>query len=332
MKRRFFDWNSPFLFQTVTALMEEKTENGRLDLSEIIVAFPSRRGLRRFEEILAREAEKRIAAGGLSPDWRPPVTITVGKLPELVYKPKRPFANSLTEILAWRDVLLSFQKKDPQSFSILFPFPPAEGDFRREAEVAGMLARLHRELASDGLDFTALLDKGLIPRETARWRVLREIQKGYLDTLDRLQLWDVQTARIFAVKNQECRTDKEINLIGTIDLNRLQKKILDQATDRLSAFIFAPETMESFFDGHGCVIPDRWENFRLDIPDDRIDSADDPVKEGNLAAALAVWLAQNAPLHDGSVDAGQTGAARDAAPPPRRGQGRRRFLRDGRKR
>ena len=44
-------------------------------------------------------------------------------------------------------------------------------------------------------------------QEAPRWQALAEIQKQYLGTLDRLGLWDLQTARLVAIRNHECRTD-----------------------------------------------------------------------------------------------------------------------------
>ncbi len=35
------------------------------------------------------------------------------------------------------------------------------------------------------------------------------MQTAYLATLDALQLWDVQTARLVAIQQRECQTDRE---------------------------------------------------------------------------------------------------------------------------
>ncbi len=68
--------------------------------------------------------------------------------------------------------------------------------------LAESLARLHRELAADGLNFQAVIEKGKLLggfRESPRWQALAEIQAAYLRILDGLNLWDKQSARLYAI-------------------------------------------------------------------------------------------------------------------------------------
>jgi len=55
--------------------------------------------------------------------------------------------------------------------------------------------------------------------ELARWSALRDLQLDYLYRLDNLELWDLQTARLVAIDKHECATDRDILLIGTVDMN-----------------------------------------------------------------------------------------------------------------
>ena len=58
------------------------------------------------------------------------------------------------------------------------------------------------------------------------------MQQDYLRLLDDLQLWDRQTARLYAIDYSLCRTDKEILLIGTTDMNVAMRLMLDQVADK----------------------------------------------------------------------------------------------------
>ena len=108
-----------------------------------------------------------------------------------------------------------------------------------------------------------------------------EIQAHYLGTLDRLGLWDLQTARLVAIRNNECRTEAQIVLIGTVDLNRSQRKMLDQVADRVAALVFAPEKLADRFDEHGCLCPAAWLQQEIPLADQQVEVADDVVDQAD---------------------------------------------------
>ncbi len=121
-----------------------------------------------------------------------------------------------------------------------------------------MLARLHRELAAEGLQFADVAKAGTRVAEFAespRWQALAEIQRQYLRTLDSLELWDVQTARLVAVKEKECRIEAEVVLIGMADMNRAMRQMLDQVESKVTSLVLAPSELADRFDSHGCLAP-----------------------------------------------------------------------------
>ena len=67
-----------------------------------------------------------------------------------------------------------------------------------------------------------------------------------------LAVLDDQTARLKAIEFHECQTDRDVVLLGAVDLNVTMRKMLDQVADRVTALIFAPEDWQSRFDEHGC--------------------------------------------------------------------------------
>ena len=72
-----------------------EVEAGRLDLREVVVAVPGGQVGRRLLELLVAAADRGRAL------LIPARIITAGYLPELLYDAPKPFANELTQQLAW---------------------------------------------------------------------------------------------------------------------------------------------------------------------------------------------------------------------------------------
>ncbi|MCA9268671.1 MAG: PD-(D/E)XK nuclease family protein, partial [Planctomycetales bacterium] len=279
--RVFLDWNRPALGLAADWLLAHA--DGLHDLSGVVAVLPGSRAGRRLLEILL---QKSAGAGGLAA----PKIVTMGALPELLYTPQRQFADDLTQRLAWVEALRAIPPEELQPY---IPALPAAHETPRLLEIADMLRGQHIELAADGLDFdhvaqtTARLGE---QRESQRWRALRKVQRTYLDVLDRLELWDRQTARLIAIEKEECQTAKRIVLIGAVDINRAGRQMLDQVADHVTALIFAPPDRHGHFDAHGCLEPDAWRLTRVPLADDRIALADDPSDQADeTARAIAAF-------------------------------------------
>ncbi len=284
INRVFLGWNRPALALAADYLLERYRDSALLDLSGAILAVPGGRAGRRLEELLLERAE----AAGLR--FAPPAIITVGQLPEELYVAQRPFADRLTQQLAWVEAL---RKTEDRNLLQLVTAMPAESDLAGRLALGEMLARLHRELAGDGLDFRQVAECGArlddFP-EQARWQALSAVQQTYLDTLDCLELWDLQTARLFAIRYRECQTDREVILVGTADLNRAQRQILELVGDRVTAIIFAPPSVSDRFDSHGCLAVPAWQDVPLELCEDQIEIVDGPTDQAlAVARVLAGW-------------------------------------------
>ena len=282
IQRIFLDWSRPSLAAAVEYLVERFGAGGWLDLQDVIVALPGGRSGRRLLEMLVERAE----ASGRA--LVPPRIVTVGRLPELLYSAKRPFAENLVQQLAWVEAM---RQADPERLSHLVPNPPEADDLSTWLALGEMLGRLHRELAAEAMDFGAVVDCGEGMEsfhEADRWRALLEIQQEYLRTLDRLELWDLQTARLFAIRQGECKTADQIVLIGAVDMNRAQRSMLDQVADRVTALVFASERLASRFDEFGCLKPEAWQEAQIDLPTERIEVVDSPADQ---AAAVVRAIA-----------------------------------------
>ena len=266
LTRKFLGWSRPFLPMVADHLLAEYAHGG-LDLGQLTVVVPGRRAGRRLTELLI---ERTVDLAG----FIPPQIETLGRLPESLYEPKQPFASHTVQILAWVQAL---QKVPSETRLKIAPSWPEGDRFQLWRDTGELLWRQHRELAADGLSFSDVHQHGQdlegFP-DADRWAAMAEVQHEYLAILDQLELWDRQTARLFAIKHQECHADQEFVLVGTADLNRALKEMLSQVNQHVHSLIFAPENQAHGFDDFGCLIPSEWEQVRFDLKDSQIRVAD----------------------------------------------------------
>jgi hypothetical protein len=283
VKRIFLPWDRPALAEAVDYLVRHYGSARELDLAGVVVVVPGSRAGRRLLELLVDLAERQHLP------LTPPTIVTVGRLPELLYTAKRPFANDLVQQLTWSE---SLRRSPPEVLERLMAVPPTDGDLMAWLSLGEVLGRLHRELAADKLNFTDVAKEcadASTARECQRWQALAAVQRQYLDTLDALELWDLQTARLTAIQNKECQTDSQIVLVGTVDLNKTQRAMLDQLPpDQVTALIFSPPELADCFDEHGCLCPESWREMPIPLATDQIVVAENPTDQ---AAAVIRALA-----------------------------------------
>jgi len=275
--RRFLDPTRPALPAAADYLLESCAGDGLLDLSRVIMVVPGGRAGRRLLEILVAAADQRQRA------LLPPDIQTVGSVPELLYQPQWPFADDTVQRLAWAHALRGV---DRELVTQVIAQLPDDDDVLRWMELGEVLRVQHRELAADGLDFADVVKRTEAAGESLecrRWRILRRVQEAYLETLDGLHLWDVQTARLVAIRQRECHTDKQIVLLGAVDLNRALRQMLDQVADRVTALIQAPPEWADRFDEHGCLVPSAWQDVHLAVAIQQVRCADDPADQADAA-------------------------------------------------
>ena len=275
--RHFLDWNKPALPAAADYLISRYANGNQLDMSKVILVFPGRSAARRMLELLVQRG---------SPKWPalvPPRMTTFNQFPELLYPLQQKLADDLTQLLVWRKALYAVQ---PHEIRAALPNRPDENSVSSWLALCESLRKQHNELAADGMEFDEvhlkLVELGNT-EEAERWKALRRIQAEYLMQLDDLNLWDRQAARLVAVQQNECRTDSDIILIGTVDMNRIIRQMLDQVADRVTAIVHAPESEADAFDEHGCVRPEQWETRLLNIPLENTRITDSPLQQAQLA-------------------------------------------------
>lgn len=288
IRREFLDWKRPALLAAVEVLARRFAKNVELDLANVVVVVPGGRAARRLLELVVTKAQEDELL------LTPPAIVTPEGFPELLYEAKWPFADVLTQQLAWVEALRSAPRELVAEF---LPHPPERADIQRWLAIGETLRRLHLELAADGLDCEQALKgadrvEGFMEHE--RWQTLQKLQRRYHDVLDRLELWDVQSARLVAIKQREIATDKELVLIGAVDLNRTQRAMLDLVAagsetraEQVTALVIAPPDMAERFDEHGCLIPAKWTEAELPLTDEQVVRVDGPAEQ---TEAITRWL------------------------------------------
>lgn len=289
--RKFLGFDGTPLRLAVDYLVTRYGVGQNLDLSGTILVLPGGRAGRRLLEILVERAETDALI------LMPPTIATVGRLPEHLYQPQRPFASDLVQHLVWAQ---SLESAEPAVLTHILPEPPAKDDQSRWLELGELLRQQHIELAADGLHFGDVVDGGKSRSggfpDAKRWRALREIQLDYLRRLDQLQLWDIQTARLVAIEKGECQVDRDILLMGTVDLNVASRRMIDQVADRVTAIVFSPDNWSDRFDEHGCLIPGKWQDTIIPIDDGRVHLAEGPSDQADRAVrCLAEYQGQYRP-------------------------------------
>ena len=278
--RKFLDWRRPALDAVVDELVASFGNSRKLDLDQVTLVVPGKRAGRHLLERLVQRCDTQRLV------FVPPQIATLGRLPELLYESKRVHASDLIQQLAWIHALRSMGRR---SIAKVIPQLPSDDDVVRWLELGRLLWRQHRELAGDGLDFRDVIQlgsqaEGFDQRERRRWQFLRRVQEKYLEILDEFELWDQQTARLYAIENRECRTEKKIVLVATADANRAMRAMLDQVESNVCSLIHAPKEMASRFDAYGCIRPDAWQDLPLEPSREQIHIADGPAEQAALVA------------------------------------------------
>ena len=290
IERVFLGFERPALECAATYLVEQFHHEHLLDMREAIVVLPGRRAGRRLREILA----ERAAEAQLIPAL--PAIRTIGTLPEELYATERPFASELVQQLAWAQVLRGADEVDR---SAVIPLPPSDDDSSATAwlDLGDLLRRYQLELTADGLTFADVERLGQEMddfTELPRWTALARLQQDYLRLLNKLELEDVQHARLQAIARSECRTDAHLVLVGIADISTALRQMLsciaEQGTTRITVLVFAPDSWADRFDRYGGLLPEVWQKQPIDLDEEQLAIVEGPDEQcGAVLQGLAGW-------------------------------------------
>jgi ATP-dependent helicase/nuclease subunit B len=277
----YLGWNTPPIESLTRWLTSKYTSGTNFDLSHLIIVLPAAKAVK---SLLARLIDHCQTEALL---FFPPTAVTLGHLPELLYT-ARPTASTSLQALLWTDVARKAGLNN--SLERVFPSAPQSEDFASWHAIGETLATLHTELAGELQNFQSVVEyceHANHADEVLRWKQLTALQREYLDKVDRLGFWDIQTARLIAVKQSECSTDKSIIVAGCVDINQTIQGMLKEVAHKLTVLTFAPDSESDKFQDNGALKTDAWQEHAVDLPTHQLTMVESPHAQA-LACANVV--------------------------------------------
>lgn len=280
----FLGWDAPLLSNAVEYLMGNSA--GHLDLSDRVCVLPSSFAVARLRQRLQQRATESQL------ELRLPRIVTTGAIAAQLYTADGTEATEFEQTLAWARVLL---RTPGEKLEALIPNLPSTEAIGTWLEFAAMLRRLHTDLAANLYRFRDVLAESAAPADQVRWTLLESLHADYLAELATAGVSDPHVARLAAVRNQACRTRRQIVLIGTADLSELQAAMLLQAGASVTALVAAPPDQARLFDPLGCVQTREWLDHQLPIQDSQLVPATDISDQAVATSSLLVEFSRDIP-------------------------------------
>jgi ATP-dependent helicase/nuclease subunit B len=261
-ERIFLGWDTPALPEAARILAERHAGSAGLDLRRVVVVTPGARAGRRLGELLLDQAEARRLP------LTPPMTVTIGHLPELLYRPQRRLVDATTSRHLFAGAL---QAVDAELLKAVFPSLP--GRLSGWMALAAVVQRLHRETGAEDLDFRGIgraIRSGFPYDDSPRWEVLARVQDRYRELLERWGLGDPDRERKRALEEKRLASPGEVWLVGVVEVPRLLRRMVEALPGTVRALIHAPVEIQDRFDSLGCVRPVSWESVHLPLDEGKI--------------------------------------------------------------
>jgi ATP-dependent helicase/nuclease subunit B len=277
--RRFLGWDEPLLPQATSALLEDFSEGSRLDLGEALLVVPGARAGRRLLELLVDHSSG--AGVRLTPPHR---ILTVGSLPEELYRPPKTLAPSALSRRAWAGALESA----PSSVVQEALGPHAIGlNTAAKVGFARLLDSLSRTVASAGRDFGDVARecrKGFLFSDEERWTALGQLQTEMRSSLAKAGYWEKGKARSWALEANRIESHRMVFLIGIAELPLITRRMLQKVDKMVLAFVQAPPSASNLFDDLGTVRTDAWQDHSIPIRDESLVVRENPVDQAREVA------------------------------------------------
>ncbi|HFE46820.1 MAG TPA: PD-(D/E)XK nuclease family protein [Nannocystis exedens] len=201
------------------------------------------------------------------------------------------------------------REANPALVRPLIPSLPDYYDWPAWHELALQIGEISDELAGELLSFGEVAAAAMrlqLEHEADRWRVLAQLYGRYRDRLASVDKIDPHERRLQALSEieDEIEDDEELVLIGVVDLNQLQQKIVGSYRDRAHALIHAPEDLSEGFDEYGGVEISYWQDHEISIADDRIIICDRPADQAQAVIEQIADFAGAFPPEEISIGLG----------------------------
>ena len=306
VERVFLDWSLPALASVADWLVAHCASAATIDLRALSVALPTSRASRRLLELLVARAD------ASERPLFPPKLVTAGALPDLVAASPTPIAGTTTRRVVWAEALRAV---DDATRARIVAHPPSDDDWAAWTALGKVLDDLHTELGKAELGFAGVAALGVtldeFPDED-RWLAMEVVAQAYLTHLRLLGLADPQSARAEALHAMQSRADGttrsgdhdktrggedaplDVVLACVTELAPATRRLIDRIcavhSARVSALIFAPESLADRFDAHGCIVAKAWTEATLPIPDESLRFAEGPDDQAAQVVALLAEL------------------------------------------
>jgi hypothetical protein len=242
-------WEAPSMRRAADWLAEQfPAAHGLWDLGRVTVVTQGGRAGRILESMILMRAET-DGVGVI-----PPMRVGPGEIADLVVERLGRPAPPVVRRLAWMRAL----RETPVSeLTALVPIPP-ESD-AHVAAIAGMLERVHSELAGESALFADVPGRAAqVPSfdEADRWMAAATVQERYLSLLARDGWADADAARMLAVREGRLRVHADpIVLVGVVELPGVARAALEVGATDVVCLVFAPEEHIARFDAWGRPAP-----------------------------------------------------------------------------
>jgi ATP-dependent helicase/nuclease subunit B len=278
----FMRWQAPALPQAARFILDRHPDG---DLSNLVVALPGGRAGRRLLELLVEIADHRTIP------LIPPRITTPGSLADELLSPPINIADATARHMTWTQAL---QSARPAALRRIIPNPPPPSDLLGWSVLATTLEKMHEELLGHDMLFgdvvaaAADLDEF---NDGDRWKALAEIQSAYLRVLSDADLIDPQQFRRESLRQGVgVSTDRDILVVAAVELNPIQRRLLDAVADRVTLLIHADPVDAPHFDAHGCLVVADWCARPIALADEQIVVVDRPAEQAEAVARAIAAL------------------------------------------
>jgi ATP-dependent helicase/nuclease subunit B len=285
--RIFIGWDAPALPRVAALLCDRYATGDAIALDGAAVVLPGARAGRRLKELLLEEA----ASLGLP--LIPPRVVTVGQLPQLLYRPARPEAEPALARRVWAE---SLRDAPADRLAQVFPRRPATDALGEWAALARELARLQAEVAAAGLRFRDVAGRcGDAPLhdDFNRWEVLGEVQTDYQARLARLGWSDRDLSRLEAMERGRAGLDRDLWLVAVAELPAATARMIASLMGGghpVRVVVHAPAEEARRFDDLGCVRAEAWLHTPIPVEDAVLSIQDRPEDQAlEVARTLASY-------------------------------------------
>lgn len=291
----FLGWDGALIPRAAAWLLDRAQPGGVADLSSWIVVLPGARAAR----LLLGELVDASMARGVA--LLSPLCVTPGEIVDVLFPPSgegcEPIG-TLTSGLAWEEAA---RRVDGATLDAICMVRAGDGDARgAEAIVAGVLHRLHEELAGHGLSFIDV-EPGARSlggaEEGVRWVSAERVKERYAEVVASWGMRDAAMDRVRRVREGALEPlGSQLVLVGVSELPGVARRALDRvARERgeggvgacsIHALVHAPEAEAAGFDAYGCVRPEVWEGRDPGVAPDRLIFAPSTTDEADRALAM----------------------------------------------